>query len=113
MDNHSQGFRLRTKILLFSALLLGIILSSNLYAIISLYALHKNFLEIKNQSVSGLLLISQVENRAGVILAEDKRYILFAPLASASPSPVITELPILKALLKTLPQPDQKNEISR
>ena len=110
MDNHSQGFRLRTKILLFSALLLGIILSSNLYAIISLYALHKNFLEIKNQSVSGLLLISQVENRAGVILAEDKRYILFAPLASASPSPVITELPILKALLKTLPQPDQKTK---
>ncbi len=108
MDNHSQGFRLRTKILLFSALLLGIILSSNLYAIISLYALHKNFLDIKNQSVSGLLLISQVENRAGVILAEDKRYILFAPISTSSSSPVTTELPILRALLKTLPQSDQK-----
>lgn len=115
MNTHSQalgsarGLRLRTKILLFSALLLGIILSSNLYAITSLYALHKIFLEIKNQSVSGLLLISQVENRAGVILAEDKRYILFAPLSPASPSsPVLTELPILKALLQTLPHPDAR-----
>ena len=106
MSQRTRGFRLRAKIFLFSAVLLGIILSSNLYAITSLYALHRIFLEIKNQSVSGLLMISQIQNRVGVILAEDKRYILFVPLPPQSPSPVETELPLLLALLKSLPQPD-------
>lgn len=106
LSQNKRGLRLRTKIFLFSSVLLGIILSSNLYAITSLYALHKILLEIKNQSVSGLLLISQIQNRVGVILAEDKRYILFAPLPPTSPSPVESELPLLLALLKTLPQPD-------
>jgi signal transduction histidine kinase len=90
---------------LFSTVLLGIILSSNLYAIISLYALHNILLEIKNQSVSGLLLISQVQNRIGIILAEDKRYLLFSPIPPVAPSPVESELPIVLALLKTLPKP--------
>jgi len=106
LSQRTRGFRLRAKIFLFSAVLLGIILSSNLYAITSLYALHRIFLEIKNQSVSGLLMISQIQNRVGVILAEDKRYILFAPLPPETPSPVETELPLLMALLKTLPQTD-------
>ncbi len=106
MSQQRRGFRLRTKIFLFSSVLLGIILSSNLYAIVSLYALHKILLEIKNQSVSGLLLISQIKNRVGVILAEDKRYIFFAPLPPNAPSPVEAELPLLLAQLKTLPQPD-------
>ncbi len=51
-------------------------------------------------------MISQIQNRVGIILAEDKRYILFAPLPPESPSPVESELPLLMALLKTLPHPD-------
>lgn len=105
MNLRIRGLRLRTKIFLFSSVLLGIILSSNLYAIVSLYALHNMFLGIKNQSVSGLLLISQIQNRIGIILAEDKRTLLFSPLPPIAPSPVASEIPIVKALLKTLPGP--------
>lgn len=111
MNIRIRGWRLRTKIVLFSTVLLGIILSSNLYAIISLYALHNIFLEIKNQSVSGLLLISQVQNRIGIILAEDKRYLLFSSLPPAAPSPVESEIPIVQALLKTLPEPSDASRI--
>ncbi len=79
-----------------------------MYAIISLYALHNILLEIKNQSVSGLLLISQIQNRIGIILAEDKRYLLFSPLPPTASSPVESEIPIVLALLKTLPQPSKE-----
>ena len=101
----SGTVRLRGKAFLFSAALLAVIFSSNLYSILSLYHLHRVFVGLKDRTVKGLLSVSSLQHDVARALPDEKQFLFFTPIPPVAQPHVFRDLNQIRQVIIELPAP--------